>query len=89
MYLSLIAPLQTIFSNVFERVIYIPLVEYLTDNSLLDSKQSANRKLHSAETALLRTINDYLPILDSSKLVLMFSLDLFVAFDTLHHKNLG
>ena len=47
--------------------------------------QSAYRKNHSTETALLRVLNDILMTLDHHQDVVLVMLDLSGAFDTLDH----
>ena len=51
--------------------------------------QSAYKKYHSTETAWVRLhINDILSALDDNKTVLLVSLDVSAAFDTLDHSIL-
>ena len=47
--------------------------------------QSAYRKLHSTETALLRIQNDILAAMDKGRVTALTLLDLSAAFDTIDH----
>ncbi len=53
----------------------------------MDIVQSAYRKYHSTETALLRVQNDIM-YLDKSNTVMLILLDLSATFDTIDHKVL-
>jgi len=78
----------TFLSKLIERVVAIQLVDHLTDNELMDPFQSAYRKGHSTETALLRVQNDILMEVDKGNVVLLVLLDLSAAFDTIDHELL-
>ena len=58
---------------------------HITRNDLHDSVQSAYRKQHSTETALLKIHNDIGTSMDQKKCTLLASLDLSAAFDTVDH----
>ena len=64
------------------------LVKYLTDNHLLPDRQSAYRRFHSTETAVLRVLTDILSALDSGDLAMLTLLDLSAAFDSVDHDTL-
>ena len=64
------------------------LTNYLCDNDLNESLQSAYKKHHSCETALLRVQNDILKAIDDKQCVILLLLDLSAAFDTVDHKIL-
>ena len=53
-----------------------------------ESLQSAYKKHHSCETALLRVQNDILKSIDDKQCVVLLLLDLSAAFDTVDHKIL-
>ena len=57
----------------------------MNNNDLNEVFQSAYKKYHSTETALLRVFNDILCDLDNRKMTLLALLDLSAAFDTLDH----
>ena len=60
-------------------------LQHLESQSLLKPFQSAYRKRHSAETALLRVVNDCLQASDSDHVSILSLLDLSAAFDTIDH----
>ena len=72
-------------SKVFEKVVASALVKYLDENQLFDPYQSAYRKGHSTESALLKVYNDMLVARDKGHCVLSVYLDLSAAFDTIDH----
>ena len=61
------------------------LEEHIVDNNLHDRSQSAYKKCHSTETALLKINNDTLASQDSNHCIILASLDLSAAFDTADH----
>jgi hypothetical protein len=75
-------------SKTLERTVAEQLQEYLTENNLIPRMQSAYRKHHSTETALLKVTNDVLIALDQRKEVVLVLLDLSAAFDTIDHQIL-
>ena len=68
-----------------ERIILARLDSHLQSFPSLSPFQSAFRKLHSTETALLRITNDLLSACNSQKVSALVLLDLSAAFDTLDH----
>ena len=63
--------------------------DYLRDNDLEESQfQSAYKRFHSTETALLRVQNDILCEIDNQKCVVLLLLDMSAAFDTVDHELL-
>jgi len=75
-------------SKVLEKVVCARLTPYLDENGLQEPLQSAYRKDHSTETALIRVQHDILEALGSGKACLMVLLDLSAAFDTVDHTQL-
>jgi hypothetical protein len=68
----------TFVSEVVERLVSEQLVEYLQMNDLMPQLQSAYRRHHSTETALLRIISDWLAAVDHQQVSLLGLLDLDV-----------
>ena len=73
-----------------KRAIIKPLVasrltDYLDKNNLHNVTQSAYRKYHSTETALLRVHNDLVSALDQKRMTILILLALSAAFDTIDH----
>ncbi len=65
-----------------ERIVALQIVDHLEANNLMDIFQSAYRKFHSTETALLKVQNDIRMHLDTSDTVILVLLDLSAAFKT-------
>ncbi len=72
-------------SKVIEKVVASRLLDHMTMNNLMDPMQSAYRKGHSTETALLRVHNDIVSAVDKGMGVCLILLDLSAAFDTVDH----
>ena len=72
-------------AKVIEKIVARQTYHYLESNNLLPLKQSAYRKHHSTETALLKVTNDIFRALDQRQEVVLLMLDLSAAFDTLDH----
>ena len=64
------------------------LTDCLCDNDLNESLQTAYKKHHSSETALLRVQNDILKSINNKQCVVLLLLDQSAAFDTVDHKIL-
>jgi hypothetical protein len=71
--------------KLIERASALQIVDHMTANNLMDFFQSAYRKYHSTETALLRVKDDIQRELDNSNAVMLVLLDLSAAFDTIDH----
>ena len=73
-------------SKVLERAVAMRLNDYLVANDLLPRVQSAYRKRHSTETALLRIWSDILTAADLRQVKLLGQLlDMSAAFDCVDH----
>ena len=72
-------------SKITERVASIQVVDHLTLHHLFPGTQSAYRKHHSTETALLKVTNDILFSMNRQHVSLLVLLDLSSAFDTVGH----
>jgi len=75
----------TFMSKIVERAVAQQLNEFLESNSLLPCCQSAYRKQHSTETAMLRIWSDVLTAADTRHVTLLGLLDLTAAFDCVDH----
>ena len=71
-----------------ERVIAQQIHSHLMVNNLYSEIQSAYRKHHSTETALLRVQNDILQAVDQGYEVILVLLDFTAAFDIIDHSIL-
>ena len=69
-------------SKVTERAVFLQIDNHMKKHDLYPSLQSAYRKNHSTETALLKVTNDILMEMNSQHAVLLVLLDLSAAFDT-------
>ena len=72
--------------KIIERVASSQIQRYVSETSLGGDRQSAYRKQHSTEAALLRLSNDILRAVDNHQNVIVVLLDLTAAFDTLDHQ---
>ena len=74
-------------AKVLEKLVIIRLEEHMETHSLHDPMQSAYKKAHSTETALVKISNDILQATDINKCMILASLDLSAAFDTVDHST--
>ena len=72
-------------SNLSERAAADQLMDHMTINELHSVFQSAYKKHHSTESALLKVKNDILMNMNAQKVTLLALLDLSAAFDTVQH----
>ena len=77
-----------VLGKIIEKVVYSRLTNHINENNLYGKTQSAYRKYHSTETALLKVQNDILLELDKGKYVAMVMIDVSAAFDTVEHHAL-
>ena len=75
-------------SKLLERIIQTQLLRHLQSFPSISPFQSAFRKFHSTETALLRVQNDLLLSCNKQKVSALVLLDLSAAFDTIDHSIL-
>ena len=75
-------------SKLTEGAVASQLMEHMTVNNLHLMFQSAYKKNHSTESALLKVKNDILMNMDEQKVTLLVLLDLSSAFDTVDHQVL-
>jgi len=72
-------------SKVVEKLVCHQLVSFFERLKILPTLQSAYRKNHSTETAVLKVITDVLRAADRGEVTLLCMLDLSCTFDTVHH----
>ena len=72
-------------SKLLERVIYKQTTDYLIEHKLFPEFQSAYRRVHSTETAVLKVFSDIIDAIEKGQLALLSLLDLSAAFDTVDH----
>jgi len=82
-----ISNLNTI-SKVIERLALARLRQHITQSPNFNASQSAYRRHHSTETALLHILNDIYDQIDVGKGTLLVALELSAAFDTVEHSVL-
>ena len=75
-------------SKLLEKIVVTQFTGYLESNHLLPSAQSAYRRFHSTETALLKVFSDLSKAVDDGNVCLLGLLDLSAAFDTVDHEIL-
>lgn len=78
----------TFISKVIERAVDAQLAAHMEQHCLFRPMQSAYRKFHGTESALVKVQNDLLMALDRRKGAFLVLLDLSSAFDTIDHKIL-
>jgi hypothetical protein len=76
------------FSKVLETAVNVQLQSHFDNFDLLHTNQSAYRKHHSVETALLHVTSSILKEVDQGKVVFLVLLDLSAAFDTIQHDRI-
>jgi len=75
-------------SKVVERAVARQLNDHIVKNGLLPRCQSAYRRHHSTETAMLRVVSDALTAADNRHVTLLGLLDMSAAFDCVDHQLL-
>ena len=79
----------TFVSKIIERAVAVQVKNYIIDNDLDESLQSACKHLNSTVTALPILQNDILRAIDDNKCVALLLLDMSSAFDTVDHRLLS
>ena len=72
-------------SKIVEKLIYQQLVHFLEKHNLLPKCQSAYRRYHSTETAVLKIVSDAVSAAEKGESMLLGMLDMSAAFDTVDH----
>ena len=80
-------PISVLFTiaRLFERLIYDQFYSYLTENHIINLRQSGFRSLHSTLTALLDMTNQWCFNIDKGMVNGVIFLDLKKAFDIIDH----
>ena len=74
-----------VVSKLVEKAVAIQLTDHVMAHHLDETFQFAYNNFHSTETALVRVQNDILCAIDNNESVILLSLDLSAAFDTVNH----
>ena len=78
----------TYLSKLIERVVCAQISEMAEKSGNTEPLQSAYKRNHSTETALLKVKADILQAMDNQRVVCLILLDLSAAFDTVNHQLL-
>ena len=68
-----------------EKAVSYQLTNYLKENDLEVSLQSAYKSFHSSKIALVKVYNDIVSAIDNQSYVILLLLDLSAAFDAVDH----
>ena len=71
--------------KLMEHIVGDQIISHLNQHNLMEEKQSAYRKFHSTETALLKVKTDIIKAMDNHEITCLILLDLLAAFDTIDH----
>ena len=80
--------LLTSISKIFERIIYIPTVNFFKKSDIFSNFQFGFRENHSTTHALLSLVEKVTHALDTFSHTIGIFLDFSKAFDTINHKIL-
>ena len=75
----------SVLSKIIEKSVALQLINYLANNNLHGTFQSAHKVDHSTETVMVKVQHDILYVIDSNRAVVLLLLDLSAAFDTVSH----
>ena len=78
----------SVFSKIFEKLIYSRIYDFLVHNNLLYSKQFGFRSSYSTNHALVSITEKIKSLLDSGHFLCGIFIDLEKAFDTVNHEIL-
>ena len=79
----LVSNLSFVPKRLNEKIVLDQLFRHLDQNNLWNTFQSTHRSKHSAETAVLRVVNDLQAASDSGSISILTLLVLSAAFDTI------
>ena len=68
-----------------EHIVADQIISDLNQHNLMAEKQSAYRKFHSTETALIKVKTDIIKAMDNQEIMCLILLELFAAFNTIDH----
>ena len=71
--------------KVIEHIVADQIISHIDQHNLMEEKQSAYRKFHSTETALLKVKTDIIKAMDNQEITYLILLDLLAAFNTIYH----
>ena len=74
--------------RIIEKIVATRLYEHLETYSLLEWYQSAYKKFHGTQTAILKVQNDIVRKIDNKHAAFFVLLDSYAAFDTIDHNIL-
>ena len=77
--------LLSVFSKIYEKLIYSRVYSYLVKNELIYSKQFGFRAGYSTNHAIISITEHIRRLLDDGEFVCGIFVDLEKAFDTVHH----
>ena len=75
-------------SKFVERLVTARFVQHAEQNKLFPPNQSAYRRHHSTETAVISVMNDIIRSIDHGEVTALVLLDLSAVFDTVDHPTL-
>ena len=75
----------SIFSKVFEKVMYNHIISFMNKNDVLYDQQFGFRQKHSTQQAIIMLVDKITRSLDAGDIVISVFLDLKKAFDTVDH----
>ena len=75
----------TFVSKCIEKVVASQICNPVQENNLIEVFQSAYKRHHNTETALIKVQDDILPFIDNKCAVILLLLELSAAFDTVDH----
>ena len=75
-------------SKIPQKIVAKRLNAHIEEHLLSNHVQSANKRFHSTETALLKIHNDIIGNMDNGKVTALTLFDLSAAFDTIDHSTL-
>ena len=80
--------LLPIFSKIFEKVVYVRMYSFLTENNLIYDRQFGFRSNHSTNHSLINLTEDIKSYMDRGYIAAGVFIDLQKAFDTVNHQIL-